>query len=81
MDRKIILRIKIDGKNWNELINLPCVQGLTKGDERIIKDESKRTPHVHLYDGYMPEELRLQTAFVGAMAFASMLLKSTLLIG
>jgi hypothetical protein len=60
MDRKIILRIKIDGKNWNELINLPCVQELTKGDERIIKDESKRTPHVHLYDGYMPEELRLK---------------------
>ena len=59
MERKIILRIKIDGKNWNHLINLPCVQEITKGYERIIKDESKRKPHVRLYDEYMPKELRL----------------------
>lgn len=60
MERKIILRIKIDGKNWNDLINLPCVKEITKGDEKLIKDESKRTPYVHLYDGYMPEELRIR---------------------
>lgn len=59
MDRKIILRIKIDGKNWNHLINLPCVHEITKGNGRIIEDESKYRPHVHLYDSYMPKELRL----------------------
>lgn len=33
MKMKIIQTIKIDGKNWNDLINLPCVQSLTKSDE------------------------------------------------
>lgn len=55
-NRKIILRIKIDGKNWNDLINLPCVKEVTKGDERLVKD--KRIPHVRLYDEYLPIGLR-----------------------
>jgi hypothetical protein len=26
MSNKIIQRIRIDGKNWNDIISLPCVQ-------------------------------------------------------
>ena len=49
MSNKIIQRILIDGKNWNEIINLPCVQALDKGDERI----KMNTPCVILYDSYL----------------------------
>ncbi len=57
MSNKIIQRILIDGKNWNEIINLPCVQALDKGDERIKSD----TPCVILYDSYLPIEFRLKS--------------------
>lgn len=61
MNNKIIQRIHIDGKNWNDIINLPCVQSLDKEDERIVKDESRRTPHVELYDSYLPKKYRLKS--------------------
>ena len=37
MSNKIIQRIRIDGKNWNDIISLPCVQSLDKGDERLLR--------------------------------------------
>ena len=55
MSNKIIQRIRIDGKNWTDIINLPCVQALDKGDERIKRD----TPAVVLYDSYLPIKFRL----------------------
>lgn len=55
MSNKIIQRIRIDGKNWGDIINLPCVQALDKGDERIKLD----TPAVVLYDSYLPIKFRL----------------------
>lgn len=61
MSNKIIQRIRIDGKNWNDIISLPCVQSLDKGDERFVKDKSKRFPHVKLYDSYLPEKYRLKS--------------------
>lgn len=57
MSNKIIQRIRIDGKNWNDIINLPCVQSLDKGDERIKRD----TPTVVLYDSYLPIKFRLKS--------------------
>lgn len=61
MSNKIIQRIRIDGKNWNDIINLPCVQELNKGDERYVKGESKRTPTVVLYDSYLPQKFQLKS--------------------
>lgn len=57
MSNKIIQRIRIDGKNWNDIINLPCVKALDKGDERIKMD----TPAVVLYDSYLPIKFRLKS--------------------
>lgn len=57
MSNKIIQRIRIDGKNWNDIINLPCVQALDKGDERIKMD----SPAVVLYDSYLPIKFRLKS--------------------
>lgn len=61
MDKKIILRIKIDGRNWNDLISLPCVKEVTKGDEDLIKDKTKQIPHVQLYDSYLPQKFLMET--------------------
>lgn len=57
MSNKIIQRIRIDGKNWNDIISLPCVQALDKGDERI----KTGTPAVVLYDSYLPIKFRLKS--------------------
>lgn len=57
MSNKIIQRIRIDGKNWNDIINLPCVQAFNKGDEIIKRD----TPTVVLYDSYLPIKFRLKS--------------------
>lgn len=56
MSNKIIQRIRIDGKNWNDIINLPCVQALDKGDERI----KMSSPAVVLYDSCLPIKFRLK---------------------
>lgn len=57
MSNKIIRRIRIDGKNWNDIINLPCVQALDKGDEEFKMD----TPAVVLYGSYLPIKFRLKS--------------------
>lgn len=57
MSNKIIQRIRIDGKNWNDIINLPCVQALDKGDEKFKMD----APCVVLYDSYLPIKFRAKS--------------------
>lgn len=50
---EIVEEIEITGKNWNDLINLPCVECITKGKHSDIIS-------VELRDGYLPEKYRLK---------------------
>lgn len=47
---KIIREIEIEGKNWNDIFNLPCVEGISK--ENIGVGEVKLRPYVALFAEY-----------------------------
>lgn len=51
---RIIQKIEISGNNWNDLINLPCVESLSKGKLSDIIS-------VHLRDKYLPEKWQLKS--------------------